>query len=92
MTQLINWEAVNHIGEKYYPTGPSGKGRKAYPALVLFKMALLQTWHNLSDYGVEEQVNGSLYSMRFCSLQPEDSTPDPNVLYRFNKALHQSGS
>ena len=55
ITQLINWDSLTHILEKYYPTGQSGKGRKAYPPLVLFKMTILQTWYNLSDYGVEER-------------------------------------
>ena len=88
---LINWEAVSCILAQYYPTGQSGKGRKAYPALLLFKMTLLQTWYNLSDYGVEEQVNDSLSCMRFCGLQLEDEVPDHSVVCRFRKALNQSG-
>ena len=54
-------------------------------------MALLQTWYDLSDYGVEEQVNDSLSFMRFCGLQLEDQVPDHSVVCRFRKALNQSG-
>jgi IS5 family transposase len=39
-------------------------------------MTLLQTWYNLSDYGIEEQVNDTLSSMRFCGLRLEDDVPD----------------
>ena len=92
IAELIHWEGVNHVLEKHYPTGQSGQGRKAYPALVLFKMTLLQTWYNLSDYGVEEQVNDSLSCMRFCGLQLEDEVPDHSVVCRFRKALTQSGA
>jgi hypothetical protein len=49
IAQLIHWEPVASVLEKYYPTGQAAQGRKAYPALVLFKMTLLQTWYNLSD-------------------------------------------
>ena len=92
ISQLINWAAVTHVLEKYYPTGQSGQGRKAYPALVLFKMTLLQTWYNLSDYGIEEQVNDTLSFMRFCGLQLEDDVPDHSVVCRFRKALSESGA
>jgi IS5 family transposase len=92
IAQLINWDSLTHILEKYYPTGQSGKGRKAYPPLVLFKMSLLQTWYNLSDYGIEEQVNDTLSFMRFCGLQLEDEVPDHSVVCRFRKALTESGA
>lgn len=90
IAQLINWESVTNVLEKYYPTGQSGQGRKAYPPLVLFKMTLLQTWYHLSDYGVEEQVNDSLSFMRFCGLQLEDEVPDHSVVCRFRKALNDT--
>jgi IS5 family transposase len=50
-------------------------------------MTLLQTWYNLSDYGIEEQVNDTLSFMRFCGLQLEDDIPD-----YFRKALNESGA
>jgi IS5 family transposase len=55
-------------------------------------MTLLQTWYNLSDYGVEEQVNDSLSCMRFCGLQLADEVPDHSVVCRFRKALNHSGA
>ena len=55
-------------------------------------MLLLQTWYNLSDYGVEEQTNDSLSFMRFCDLQLEDEGPDHSVIARFRKALNQAGA
>jgi IS5 family transposase len=60
IAEPVCWEAVLSVPEKYYPTGQAAQGRKVYPALVLFKMTLLQTWYNLSDYGIEEQVNDTL--------------------------------
>ena len=55
-------------------------------------MTLLQTWYNLSDYGIAEQVNDTLSFMRFCGLQLEDDVPDHSVVCRFRKALNQSGA
>jgi transposase, IS5 family len=50
IAQLIEWDAVASVLTKCSPTRQSGQGRKAYPLLVLLKMALLQTWYQRSDY------------------------------------------
>jgi len=55
--------------------------------LVLFKIALLQTWYNLSDPEVEEMVNENLAAMMFCGLQLEDDVPDHSTISRFRKEL-----
>ncbi len=90
INQLINWQPIIRTLAQYYPTGQRDRGSKAYPALVLFKMTLLQTWYHLSDYGVEEQVNDSLPCMRFCGLQLADEVPDHSVVCRFRKALNDT--
>ena len=59
---------------------------------MLFKMTLLQTWYNLSDHGIEEQVNDTLSFMRFSGLQLEDQVNDHSVVSRFRKALTQAGA
>ena len=40
IAELIHWESVTNVLEKHYPTGQSGQRKKAYPAIVLFKMTL----------------------------------------------------
>ena len=77
IAEPIHWEAVVSVLEKYYPIDQAAEGRKAYPALVLMKRTLLQTWYHLSDYGIEEQVNDTLSLMRFCSLQLESVSLKP---------------
>jgi len=55
IAEPIHWEAVVSVLEKYYSTGQAAQGRKAYPALVLMKRTLLQTWYYLSDYGESKE-------------------------------------
>ena len=89
---LINWAVfAKELYKVYKRSIQDTTGRLAYNLLVLFKMALLQTWYNLSDYGVEKQVNDSPSCMRFCGLQLEYQVPDHSVVGRFRKALNQSG-
>ena len=83
---------MQRILAAHYPTGQAKKGRRAYRAIVLLKMYLLQTWYNLSDYAVEKQVNDSLSCMRLCGLQLEDDVPVHSVVCRFRKALTAAGA
>ena len=46
---IIDWKPIIKILDKYYSRGQSAVGNPSYPALVLFKMELLQTWYGLSD-------------------------------------------
>jgi len=62
---IINWSNIDKLLSNYYAKGESVSGRKAYPALLLFKMTLLQTWYGLSDYEIEQQVNDRISFMNF---------------------------
>ena len=92
VNQFIDWNPITRTLERHYNKGKSQKGRKAYPPLAILKMCLLHTWYNLSDYGVEEQVNDSLAFMRFCDLQLEDNVPDHSSVCRFRKTLNKQGA
>jgi len=84
---IINWNKISKTLEKYYCKGSSVAGRKSYPALLLFKMTLLQTWYGLSDYEIENQVNDRISFMKFCGLRFEDAVPDHSAICRFRKEL-----
>ncbi len=87
INSIIDWNKISKKLEKYYTKGESITGRKSYPALLLFKISLLQTWYGLSDYEVENQVNDRISFMNFCGLRFEDSVPDHSVICRFRKEL-----
>lgn len=87
MNLLLDWAAIEVEIRKYYSKGSSVAGRPSYSGLLLFKMALLQTWYGLSDYEVEEKVNDSLSFMKFVGLTLEDEVPDNTVLSRFRTEL-----
>ena len=84
---IIDWNKISKTLVKYYVKGESVSGRKSYPALLLFKITLLQTWYGLSDYEVENQVNDRISFMKFCGLRFEDNVPDHSVICRFRKEL-----
>lgn len=88
--KIIDWSLIDQSIRKFYQRGKSVDGRPSYSGLLLFKMTLLQTWYNLSDYEVEAQVNDSLSFMQFTGLKLEDKVPDHSVISRFRTAMTKS--
>jgi len=50
-------------------------------------MQLVSIGYGLSDVQIEEMVNDSLSTMRFCGLALEDTVPDHSTLSRFRSEL-----
>ena len=61
--------------------------RGDYPVLSLFKMLLLQTWHNLSDEGIAQALKRDLVFIRFCGFSLEGKKPDGTTVGRFRNRL-----
>jgi len=68
---------------------PSKGGRPPTDVVLLWKMALLQDWYNISDDNVEYMVNDRLSFQRFMGLGLNDKVPDANTLWDFKEKLAQ---
>ena len=51
----------------------SNAGRKAYPAILMFKIIILQSLYNLSDNKTEYMIRDRLSFMRFLELKMEEN-------------------
>ena len=60
---LIDWRPIEQFIRRHYKPGNGAVGRPSYSGLILFKITLLQTWYNLSDYEVEYQVNEQTFGV-----------------------------
>jgi IS5 family transposase len=59
----IDWEPVQKMLIKFYETGKSKEGERAYSPLLLFKCMLLQKWFQIkSDPELESQINDRISS------------------------------
>ena len=47
LDRTIDWSPINELLSKFYDTGKSEEGGKAYPPLLLFKCLLLQKWFRI---------------------------------------------
>lgn len=88
LDQLVNWQPMEKTLHALYP---ATTGRPPHPALVLFKMSLLQHCYDLSDPQCEEQVRDRLSWRRFVGLGLQDSVPDETALVRFRQRLVEQG-
>jgi transposase, IS5 family len=51
--EIIDWKPIERAVRRNYKKKAAADGRSPYPDLALFKMLLIQRWHNLSDPGLE---------------------------------------
>lgn len=85
---LIDWEAFRPELERVHRKArKSPAGAKPFDVLLMFKILVLQTLHNLSDEGIEYQIRDRLSFMRFLDLQLEDRVPDAKTVWVFRERL-----
>ena len=85
--KLIDWKFLTSELKKFYTKGLTDRGAKAYSPLLLFKMALISEWYDMSDHQTEIMVNDSISAIKFCGLTLEDPVPGHSTLSRFKKDL-----
>jgi len=89
---LLDWKKISSLIDNYYIEGKSACGSPSYDGLLLFKMCLLQTWHGLSDYEVEDRVNDGISFSYFCGLTIGQVAPGHSMVSRFRTAMAKAGA
>ena len=91
----MRWEDFRDDIEAMTETEPeerkSKAGRKPYDALLMFKIVVLQSLHNLSDEQTEYLIRDRFSFMRFLDLEIEDPVPDATTIWLFREALMEGG-
>jgi transposase, IS5 family len=85
---LLDWAAFERL---LCGVHTAAKGEPSYPPLMMFKVLLLQRWHDLSDPAMETALYDRLSFQRFAGLSLEDETPDHSTIWRFREKLGKDG-
>ena len=86
--ELIDWSRREQkLKKKLRRSADQSAGVKPYPALCMFKILLLQTWHDLSDISTEEALCDRYSFSRFAGISLDDDVPDHTTIYRFRNLL-----
>ncbi|MFC0179597.1 transposase [Thorsellia kenyensis] len=65
-------------------------GASSYAPIMMFKILLLQSWHNLSDVKMENMLARDLLFRQFVGLNLNDSIPDHSLIWRFREKLEKA--
>jgi len=67
-------------------------GRPAFPAVLMFKILVLQALYNLSDDQAEFVIRDRLSFMRFLGLSLAEKGPDAKTIWLFRESLVRAGA
>lgn len=90
----IDWEAFRPVLSEV--TGHATKdwskgGRPPFDPVFMFKVLVLQKYHNLSDEATELQINDRISFLTFLGLRLGDEIPDQNTIWDFKELIEQNG-
>ena len=85
---MIDWRRIEKLLKGGLGrTNETTAGAKAYPAIQMFKILLLQQWYDMSDQDAESAMFDRISFIRFVGLSLEGSVPDHTTICRFRNLL-----
>jgi len=88
ISAMLDWGRIEKLLKRGLGrTDKVTAGAKAYPAIQMFRILLLQQWYGLSDQDTESALYDRLSFMRFAGLSLEESVPDHTTVCRFRNLL-----
>ena len=89
--QIMDWKPFEGFLKKKLRRHRDAVGNPAYPALGMFKILLLQRWHDLSDQKAAEAVKDRISFCRFAGFSLDHESPDASTICRFRNHLEERG-
>ena len=87
LDKLLKWYRFSKILKGVH----SDLGPEGYDPVQMFKCLLLQSWHSLSDPGLEQSLRVRLDFLQFTGFSVGDKLPDETTFCRFRNKLVESG-
>ena len=88
MNQVIPWEELLQIVNKYYPV--AGNGRHPMPVERMLRIYFMQQWYGLSDPAMEDALYDIESMRRFADINIEvDVIPDETTILNFRHLLER---
>jgi len=92
INEVIDWEIFRapikkRVRKEEYSKG----GRPPLDEIMMFKITLLEDWHNISDDSAEYLINDRLSFQRFLGMELGEKSPDAKTIWLFKEQLGKEG-
>jgi IS5 family transposase len=91
LDKIMDWKPIEGFLKKKLRRHQDAVGNPAYPALGMFKILLLQRWHDLSDQKTAEAMADRISFCRFAGFSLDHESPDASTICRFRNHLEERG-
>src|SRR5690606_10080559 len=93
LNAIIPWPVFEKPLAKALKRSDGSKGgRPPFPAVMMFKVLVLQALYNLSDDQAEFVIQDRLSFMRFLGLSLSQKVPDAKTIWLFRESLVRAGA
>ena len=92
VNELIDWQPIEKQLNKTLKRKSNPVGAQPYPAIVMFKALLLQSWYNLSDIQAEDSLADRASFSVFAGLSLDHGVPDSSTICLFRNLLQEDFS
>lgn len=89
--RVVDWKPIEGFLKKKLRRHKDAVGNPAYPPLGMFKILLLQRWHDLSDHKAAEAMADRISFCRFAGYSLDHESPDASTICRFRNHLEERG-
>ena len=91
--ELVDWDAFRPQLEEIFgfSAEPSGRGRRPWDVLVIFRALLLGVMNGLSDRKLQFMLLDRRTFKQFAGLHSDDQVPDQKTLWKYRNLLSRSG-
>lgn len=91
VNRVVDWKPIEGFLKKKLRRHKDAVGNPAYPPLGMFKILLLQRWHDLSDQKAAEAMADRISFCRFAGFSLDHESPDASTICRFRNHLQERG-
>ena len=91
VNRIVDWKPIESFLKKKLRRHKDAVGNPAYPPLGMFKILLLQRWHDLSDHKAAEAMADRISFCRFAGFSLDHESPDASTICRFRNHLQERG-
>jgi len=83
LDKIIDWGSLEQVLQPVSAKYDNHNGRDSYGAATMLRIFIVQRCYDLSDRGIEEQLQYNLLFIKFCKFSISSPVPDHSTICRW---------